>query len=346
MAIADAWEKLAEALAFAARKVTEDPDPMNERELADGNQYVVRALTASVDATLMTFDPFTPGFLPQLESVRFVGGSGPDIDYDVSILIPGLRYRIEGARGGATFVGICVYTHDGERGATAIVDSIDVDAIVRPDGTFTYEFEHPQAARVIIRQYFHDRATQRRGTWTIRFAGDAPTPPPGFTPGRIGLAELEARVTNLAESITWNAHLNDLWSPERRNQANEFVHQSPHEIVAAITNPDVNYSFTWWRVPPDHAILVEFTPPETDYWSLQVLDRWFQCFPDRKAGLHDREAVANADGSYRLVLADGDPGVVNWLDTSGHHLGVMFFRWLHAEASVQPTCRVVPLADL
>ena len=47
----------------------------------------------------------------------------------------------------------------------------------------------------------------------------------------------------------------------------------------------------------------------------------------------------------RLVLADGDPGHPNWLDTSGHRVGTVFFRWLHADPAVMPTCRVIPAAD-
>ena len=54
----------------------------------------------------------------------------------------------------------------------------------------------------------------------------------------------------------------------------------------------------------------------------------------------------NADGSVRIVISDGDPGVPNWLDTSGHHTGVMFFRWLHADIAQQPVCHVVKRSAL
>ena len=49
-----------------------------------------------------------------------------------------------------------------------------------------------------------------------------------------------------------------------------------------------------------------------------------------------------ADGSVRIVIADGDPGHPNWLDTCGHRVGILFFRWLHADPEVLPTCTVVP----
>lgn len=343
MAVQDTWSGVADALAFAVSCVEDDPDPMNDRERADGHQYVMRILTAVTEASLLDLDPDAPSFLPMMNSVRFLGAAGPDIDYDVAMVKPGVPHRVSGRRGGATFVGITVYGATTEAGASGISASVDVDDIVQADGTFSYEFCEPDASRVIVRQYFHDRATQERGSWQIENVdgSGAPRGPRLPTPQSI-----EARVANAARSIRWNAQLNRLWTPERRDHKNQFVRQTPQDIVAAVSNPDVMYAFTWWEVPDGQALLVEFTPPETRYWALQICDRWFQCFPDRRSNLHDRQVVAAADGSVTIVLADGDPGHPNWLDTSGHRVGTMFFRWLHADPEVMPTCRVVPVADV
>jgi hypothetical protein len=108
----------------------------------------------------------------------------------------------------------------------------------------------------------------------------------------------------------------------------------------------VMYAFSTWRLAEDEALLIELDPPATPYWALQLCDRWFQCFPDRRSNLNDREIVPEADGSVRIVIADGDPGHPNWLDTSGHRLGVMFFRWLHADPEIMPTCQLVTVADV
>jgi hypothetical protein len=339
-----AWDSFGEALRFAVSRVTDDPDPMNEREAADGHQYVVRILTAVGESSLLTFDPERPAFLPMLESVRYLGAAGPDIDYDVAMVLPGRRYRLHGQRGEASFVGIAVYAHAADKGAAEIVASVDVDDLVGDDGTFDYEFVHPDASRVIVRQYFHDRATQRRGTWAIDVVDG---PELESAPRRLPTTgALAARVGNAAQSLRWNAQLNQLWTPELRATPNTFVRQTAQDIVAAVPNPDVTYAFTWWRVGEGEALVVEFRPPETRYWALQLCDRWFQCFPDRRSNLNDRGVVPEADGSVRIVLSDGDIGATNWLDTSGHRVGTMFFRWLHADPDVLPTCRVVPVAEL
>ncbi len=344
MGIEDAWTQLGEALTFAVSRIVDDRDPLNEREAADGHQYVMRMLTAVAQSSLLTFDPQRPAFLPMLESVRYLGATGPDIDYDVAMVAGGARYRITGTRGGATFVGIAVYGHSGEHGASGILAAVDVDELLDADGTFAFEFSHPEAARVIIRQYFHDRATQHGGRWTIdRVPPDTDDAGPAPLPTVVGVT---GRVINAAESLRWNAQLNELWSPERRAAPNEFVRQTADDIVAAITNPEVVYAFSWWRLEPGEALVITFTPPQTRYWGLQICDRWFQSYPERRTNLNDRGVVYEADGSVRVVLSDGDPGHPNWLDTSGHRTGTMFFRWLHADPAEVPSCRVVSPGDL
>ena len=346
MSIDEVWGGMQDALAFAVSRIEGDPDPLNDRERADGNLYVMRIMTAIGESSTLTLDPDHPAFLPMLSSVRYLGAAGPDIDYDVAAIRPDVLYRVSGTRGDASYVGIAVYGGAGESGATAIVRSVDVDEILEPDGTFAYEFSHPEAARVIVRQYFHDRRTQSRGTSTIERvdAGADGAPAAGY---RLpGPREIEGRIANAAKSFRWNAQLNQLWTPELRATPNRFVRQSADDIVAAIPNPDVVYATTWWRIAEDEVLVIDLTPPDTHYWSLQMCDRWFQCFPDRRSSINNAQAVAEADGSVRIVLSDGDPGVPNWLDTNGHRVGVMFFRWLHADPEVLPTCTVVKRADL
>lgn len=338
------WQEMTDAIAFASSCITGDRDPLNDREQADGDLYITRILAAVNQSSTLALDPDHPSFLTMLESVRYVGAAGPDIDYDVAAVRPDSLYSISGLRGDASYVGIAVYAGAGESGASAIVESVDVDDILNPDGTFSWEFSHPEAARVIVRQYFHDRANQERGAWTIErtdAGSDADAGTATASTRRMGSAEMQARVANAAKSLRWNAQLNQLWTPERRGFPNEFIRQSSDDIVAAIPNPDVVYSTAWWKLGEDEALEITFTPPHTVYWGLQLCDRWFQCFPDRRSNINNQQAVQNEDGSVTILISDGDPGTPNWLDTSGHRTGVLFFRWLHAEIAEQPVARVL-----
>ena len=200
-----------------------------------------------------------------------------------------------------------------------------------------YEFEHPAAVRVIIRQYFHDRSTQEHGEWTIERLVPAPSMDLSQNP-----AVVAARIERMVDTIRWNAQLNQLWGADLRDSPNRLVLQTAEEIVAAVPNPDVMYAFGWWRLNPDQALEVTLTPPENcRYWSLQVGDRWFQAHPDRNMNINDRNVRPNADGTVTIVLSERDPGRPNWLGTYGHTLGTMFFRWLHHTPDLVPECRVV-----
>ena len=52
------------------------------------------------------------------------------------------------------------------------------------------------------------------------------------------------------------------------------------------------------------------------------------------------------DGKFRLVVSPTDPGVPNWLDSDGHHQGLVQYRWIWYESEPEPVCRVVPLEKL
>lgn len=337
------WQDVQRSLEFAVSRVVDDPDPMNDREAADGHRYVMRVLAAATENTLAPKDVDRPVFQPMLESTRHLGASGPDIDYDVASLRPGRAYRITGTRGGATYMGICLYDGGSERGPAALLDSVDVDALAPgPDGAFAWEFTHPDAVRVIVRQYFHDRATQPRGELAIAFTDGEPAP------ARLPTTEdVAAELRSTAIQLRWNLGLNQLWGAEHREVPNVFVRQTAAEIAAAIPNPDVTYAFAWWRIAAREALVVAHTPPaDCRYWALQVCDRWFQSYPDRRSNLNDRQVVAEPDGAVRLVIASTDPGHPNWIDTGGHRTGTMFFRWLHTDPTTLPVCSVGPIDEV
>jgi len=41
--------------------------------------------------------------------------------------------------------------------------------------------------------------------------------------------------------------------------------------------------------------------------------------------------TTDADGIIRIVLSQQDPGVPNWIDTTGHREGFMSPRWAYSE---------------
>ena len=64
------------------------------------------------------------------------------------------------------------------------------------------------------------------------------------------------------------------------------------------------------------------------------------------SSINQHQAVRSSDGRVRLVVAHGDPGVPNWLDTGGHAIGLLTFRWFWPNSDPSPVTRVVGLDEL
>lgn len=84
------------------------------------------------------------------------------------------------------------------------------------------------------------------------------------------------------------------------------------------------------------------TPP---YFSLSLTDGMF-CTLDwvnAQSSLNRTQAVLDEDGVLRAVVAAEDPGVANWLDTTGHRVGVLQLRWAGMAAAPTVSVRAIPL---
>ncbi|MFY9919857.1 MAG: hypothetical protein WAL26_15885, partial [Mycobacterium sp.] len=48
---------------------------------------------------------------------------------------------------------------------------------------------------------------------------------------------------------------------------------------------------------------------------------------NHQTSLNGTQAQADPDGKIRIVVADANPGVTNWVETLGHRKGYLQFRW-------------------
>jgi hypothetical protein len=62
---------------------------------------------------------------------------------------------------------------------------------------------------------------------------------------------------------------------------------------------------------------------------VDITDPWLVSREHVRANgnLNNVAAQANKDGSFTYVISAKDPGIQNWLDTSGLHEGSIFVRW-------------------
>ena len=102
-----------------------------------------------------------------------------------------------------------------------------------------------------------------------------------------------------------------------------------------------------FELAPDEALLVEVTVPvEPAYSGFHVSNLWGESldFANHQSSLNGYQAETDADGVQRYIVAHADPGVANWIDTTGLPEGFLSLRWSYSEKpDALPTARVVKL---
>jgi hypothetical protein len=94
-----------------------------------------------------------------------------------------------------------------------------------------------------------------------------------------------------------------------------------------------------YELADDEALVVEAkVPDKVRYWSLILTNDLYETtdWVNNQASLNDTQAHVDRDGWFRAVVSARDPGVPNWLDTSGYPSGAIQGRWFDASSAPMP----------
>jgi hypothetical protein len=89
-----------------------------------------------------------------------------------------------------------------------------------------------------------------------------------------------------------------------------------------------------FELEPDEALIIEnHIRLAPRYIGFQVGNLWGESldYGNHVGSLNGHQLTVDADGIIRIVLAHSDPGVPNWVDTTGHREGFMTPRWTYSE---------------
>jgi Protein of unknown function (DUF1214) len=123
----------------------------------------------------------------------------------------------------------------------------------------------------------------------------------------------------------------------------------PGTITSQVGSPTSNYAMAVFDLEPDEALVVELSPlPDGAYWGLQLGDIWSRSlnFTHRLTSLSMRHAAIDKDGGFRAVVSHEDPGIANWLDTTGRKQGTVVFRNYRARGQPVPATHKIKLSEL
>ena len=89
-----------------------------------------------------------------------------------------------------------------------------------------------------------------------------------------------------------------------------------------------------YELGPDDALVLENRIRQApQYIGFQISNLWGESieYANQIGSLNGSQCERDPDGVIRLVIAHRDPGVPNWIDTTGHPEGFMAPRWAYSE---------------
>ena len=352
---ASAWTEFCENLKLAGNAILDENSPDDAFDRAEGLRYLSRLVRAGLETFMENADPYAPELRRNAHETIKMGADNPDNHYLSAPISGECEYRIRGTRGTVYYLGMGAqeggYGSTGSLKTSGYLDVSDVE--LEPDGTvdiIVSAREHPrnwlrmspQSRLLIVRQTFLDRATERPAELKIERIDGPHVPRP------ITAQVVERGLRGAAMFVAGCAQLFNQWVAGFLPHTNELPMFDPAVATAAGGIPDCIYYHSYWKLGPDEALLIEVTPPACDYWNFQLNNHWMESLDYRyhRIALNKHDAVAERDGTVRIVVAGRNPGHPNWLETAGHDRGTMCLRWIRADHHPTPRTRVVKIAEV
>lgn len=354
----EGWDVMVDGLRDLPRQMLarlpaeQQSDPQVRQEVA---RLALEAL-GSVTIDTLGGDADFPAFLPTIGQVLNVGQPNADTIYRAARIAPDGVYRLTGTRGSLNQAVIGqVVPRNAETGsgrAHLDINALPVDgadrfsviiSAARPDG-YTGEWWElrPAANRLLLRMVAYDWASEVSPTLALERL-DRP-----MTRGRVPASVLEQRLRAMPVAMGFLGPM--FVDHVEQVRAEGYVHRFK---VPDFTNggglEGQFYYETVYDLAADQALIIETEVPETcPYRSLILTNGIYETtdWYNNHASLNGHQSPVDSDGKWRVVVSARDPGVANWLDTSGYPVGMIQGRWTHCSSNPVPSITVVPLADL
>lgn len=325
-------------------------------------QEAVRQLAASLAQgyyLLCHQDPDHPDF------TNFIGPAvpvaAPNCDYMYHLAMVDSRgvYRIWGRRGTNLFahIGFGSQFLGAVENPGPSLGHFDLDDMeIAPDGTFEivlsaerpagYEGNWVQmpagAASVSVRNASYDWENEVDATYTIERL-DTPV-------GRRPWLQEKTRAT-LEQLAQYPRRLAHIWLEYVRELHDDgVVNTTRMNRWAGLGGMAGQYYYEGlFSLAEDEALILEVKVPDVaPYWSVLLTDELFNSLDwvNTQSSLNGHQASIDADGVFRAVLCGHDPGIANWLDTSGRHLGCIQGRWKDCSSNPLPDLRLVKFDEI
>jgi hypothetical protein len=332
-------QPFADAIGEAEKIIRGAPHVRTEQDLAEGYDYLAGSIRASLQMA-WAYERDFPFFVASTGPYTKLGLDNPDTLYFHAYLRPGSEYIVTGRRG--TTADLSFQVLGGDYSPVQVPDSLsafdDREIEIDEDGAFEVRFGPARADRprnyftlgessamLIVREVYSDWATERRGLITIRRAGAeglAPVPPDtSALAKRYGVAGkmLISRLKTFLQFPEWfylTLPVNTLTEPR----------STPGGLTTQFS------SVGHYDLAEDQAMIITVPASPRDvapYQGIQLGSMWYISldYINHQTSLTADQARTDPDGKLRFVVSERDPGVVNWLECTGHQRGYLQLRW-------------------
>jgi len=315
-------QPLQDAIAEAERLVREAPHIETEADLLEGLQYLAGGIAACTHLAF-DYDRDHPFLQSGTGPFTKMGLDNPDTMYFGTRVQAGHEYVVTGSRGTTTDLSFQLlggeYTESEVPDSETAFDDRQLD--IAADGEFEWRFTPKTNAQLVIREVYNDWSA-RRGTVAIARTDTAGTAPPALTKDlidkRFAVAgkQLVQRIKTWLQFPQWfytNIPVNTMVAPRL----------TPGGLATQYS------SAGHFELTPDQALVITLPVTDAPYLGFQLGSLWYISldYINHQTSLNGTQAQADPDGKIRIVVADRNPGVTNWVETLGHRKGFLQFRW-------------------
>lgn len=315
-------QPLLDAIVEAERLVREAPHIETEADLLEGLQYLAGGIAACTHLAF-DYDRDHPFLQSGTGPFTKMGLDNPDTLYFGTRVQAGREYQVTGTRGTTTDLSFQLlggeYTDDNVPDSETAFDDRNLD--IAADGSFQWRFMPAANAQLVIREVYNDWSARRGMVAIARVdtAGTAPAPLSNeLIEKRFAVAgkQLVQRIKTWLQFPQW------------------FYLKIPvNTMVAPRLTPGglaTQYSSAGhFELSPEEALVVTLPVTDAPYLGFQLGSLWYVSldYINHQTSLNGTQAQADPDDKIRIVVADRDPGVTNWVETLGHRKGFLQFRW-------------------
>lgn len=338
-------QPLVDAIAEAERLVREAPHIDNEADLLEGLQYLAGGIAACTHIAF-DYDRDHPFLQSGTGPFTKMGLDNPDTLYFGTRVQAGRDYVVTGTRGTTTDLSFQLlggeYTDANVPDSETAFDDRRLD--IAADGTFEWRFTPKANAQLVIREVYNDWSASR-GTVAIARTDTAGTPPPPLSNDLIEKRWATAGKQLVQRVKTW------LQFPQWF-----YMNIPVNTMVAPRLTPGglaTQYSSAGhFELAPEQALLITLPVTDAPYLGFQLGSLWYISldYINHQTSLNGTQAQADPDGKIRIVVAEQNPGVTNWVETTGHRKGFLQFRWQRVSreltAADGPEVEVIAVADV